>query len=189
MEKLRVFIAVDIDDPFLVSMVDRIKDTIASTGVPMKLVESYNYHITLRFIGEIPSFLVEELQNEVLQKIKFDLFRLSLKGLGAFPTISRPRVIWIGVSEGSKYLKKLKNDIEKGLRKLGIPPEKEKEFSPHLTIARIKGTRNLGSLIKILNEYKDQELGSMEVKYIRLKKSILTRSGPIYETLMEVMGS
>jgi len=184
-----VFIAIDIEDPLLVSKIDKLKDALISSGVPMKPVESYNYHITLRFIGEIPSFLVDEIKGEVLQKIRFRSFSLTFKGLGAFPRVYKPRVIWVGILEGIDYLKKIRDEIEKGLRKLGIPPEKEKEFSPHLTIARIKGTRNLSSLIKIVNEYSEEEFGKMEVKYIRLKKSVLTRSGPIYETLMEVKAS
>ncbi len=185
-DRLRVFIAVDIDEPLLVSAIDRIKDSIVSTGVPMKPVESQNYHITLRFIGEIPYSLVEEIKRNVLVKITFNKFKITLKGLGAFPSNFRPRVVWIGVSDGFDELKKLRDAIEKNLRKLGLPPEKEKGFSPHLTLARIKGSRNVHSLIKIIDEYKDYVFGSMEVKSIKLKKSILTRSGPIYETLMEV---
>ncbi len=184
-----MFIAIDIEDPLLVSKIDKIKDAVISSGVPMKPVESYNYHITLRFIGEVPSFLVDEIKSEVLQKIKFKPFNLTFKGLGAFPGVYKPRVVWIGISEGIDHLRKIRDEIEKGLRRLGIPPEREKEFSPHLTIARIKGTRNLSSLVKIINEYSEEEFGKIEVKYIRLKKSTLTRSGPIYETLMEVKAS
>jgi len=188
LERLRIFIAVDIDDPLLVSVIDRIKDTIVATGVPMKPVESQNYHITLRFIGEVPLPLVEEIKREVMGKLSFKNFKLTLKGLGAFPNTSRPRVVWIGVSNGFGELKALRDDIERRLRRLGIPPEKEKEFSPHLTLARIKGSRNIHALIKIIEEYEDYEFGTMEVKFVRLKKSTLTRAGPIYETLVEVKG-
>ncbi len=185
MDWLRVFIAVDIEDPLVLSALERIKDALVATGAPMKPVETQNLHITLRFIGEIPRSLVDEIMRSVLSSIEFEPFEIEFKGLGAFPTPARPRVVWIGVSEGSEHLAKLHDIIEKGLRKLGIPPERER-FVPHVTLARIKGTRNLTAVVKLLHEYEDYVFGRMRVTSVRLKKSTLTPKGPIYETLWEV---
>lgn len=184
---LRVFIAIDVEDQVLLSRIERVKDAIASTGVPMKLVETYNLHLTLRFIGEVRRSVVDEIARQ-LGGIKFKAFKVTFRGLGAFPNVLNPRVVWIGVSEGSRELSNLRDDIERILRRIGIHPERE-EFTPHLTIARIKGGRNISSLIKLLNEMSDYEFGSMMVDRIRLKKSTLTRQGPIYETLVEVKAS
>jgi len=183
-EKLRVFIAIDIDDPLLLSRIERIKESIISTGVPMKPVETSNIHLTIRFIGEIPRWKVEEIEKEVMAKITGEQFKITLKGIGAFPSTSRPRVVWVGVTEGADRLREYREIIDNELRRLGIPPE-ARSFSPHITLARIKGSRNIHSLIRLLNEYSDYEVGSMIIKAIRLKKSTLTRSGPIYETLWE----
>jgi 2'-5' RNA ligase len=183
---LRVFIAVDIDEPGLVSRLTRIIDALTATGVPMKPVEPENLHITLRFIGEVPEDLVEEIKREVIGKLEFNEFDLELKGLGAFPGLYRPRVVWVGVSEGSKQLKVIHDLIEESLRRLGIPPEKgAKEFVPHLTLARVKGSRNIQALTKLILDYQDYVVGRMRVRSVRLKKSTLTRRGPIYETLAE----
>jgi 2'-5' RNA ligase len=181
---IRVFIAVDIEDPLLLSRLERLKESIMATGVPMKPVETQNLHITLRFIGEVPLGTVEEIAG-LLRRIRYPRFRIHLKGLGAFPSISRPRVIWVGVEEGGEDLARLHDIIEKELATIGIPPERQK-FHPHVTLARLKGARGISSLIRLLQELADTEVGEVEVQSIRLKKSTLTRSGPIYETLMEV---
>ncbi len=185
METLRVFIAIDIEDPNILSRLIMLRDTIVSTNVPMKPVEDQNIHITLRFIGNVPRPLVDMITRDVLSKLRFNKFSIVLKGLGAFPNTSRPRVIWVGVEKGYEELKKIRDEIERGLRRLGIKPEKE-EFVPHITLARIKGSRNISSLVKLLIEYADVEIGEMLVNSIRLKKSVLTPKGPIYTTLYEV---
>ncbi len=183
-EVLRVFIAVDVEDQLLISRIMRVADALASTQVPMKLVEPYNLHITLRFIGEVRRGVVEEIAR-ALREVRFKAFNITFKGLGAFPSTLNPRVVWVGVSEGSKELSSLRDEIERILRRIGIPGERE-EFIPHLTLARIKGSRGMPSLVRMLNEMSDYEFGSMVVDRVRLKKSTLTRQGPIYETLAEV---
>jgi len=183
---LRVFIAVDIDEPTLVSRLARLIDALTATGVPMKPVEPENLHITLRFIGEIPEGLVEEVKREVVERLEFSGFDLELRGLGAFPGPYRPRVVWVGVSEGSRELRVIHDLIEGSLRRLGVPPERGAgEFVPHLTLARIKGSRNIQALTKLILDYQDYVVGRMRVGSVRLKKSTLTRRGPIYETLAE----
>lgn len=185
MDKLRVFIAVDIEDPLLVSALERVRDALVATGAPMKPVETQNFHVTLRFIGEVPRSLADEIARSVLQKIEFQEFEVELKGLGAFPSPVRPRVVWVGVSQGAEQLGRLYESIERGLRRLGIPPERE-QFVPHVTLARLKGSRNLAAVAKLIHEYEDYVFGKMKVSSVRLKKSTLTPRGPIYETLWEV---
>jgi 2'-5' RNA ligase len=180
---IRVFIAVDIEDPLLVSKLERIKESLQSTGVPMKPVEPQNYHITIRFIGEVPPETVEEIAG-IIRRIRFSRFQIKLQGVGAFPSLGRPRVVWVGVVEGGEKMQKIYENLENELRALGLPPERQK-FHPHVTLARIKGSRKIATLTRLLSELQDAEVGVMEVRNVRLKKSTLTRSGPIYETLAE----
>ena len=182
---LRVFIAVDIEDPLVVSRIERIKESLVAIGTPMKPVEPHNLHITLRFIGEMPPSRVEEIKRGVMAKLNFRRFQIKLQGLGAFPNPGSPRVIWIGVSEGAEELGRLRKIIDSELRSLGIAPDRH-EFKPHLTLARVKGRRRIEALSKMIIEYSDYEFGSLIVDSIRLKRSTLTRQGPIYETLWEV---
>jgi len=184
---LRLFIAVDVEDPVVASRLERVKEALAATGVPMKPVETRNLHITLRFIGEVEEGLAEEIKRQVLGELRFKRFRARLVGLGAFPGIYKPRVVWAGVGEGAEELSRLFKELESRLVRLGLRPE-SRGFHPHVTLARIKGSRNLSALVRILEEYRDYEFGWVDVGAVRLKKSTLTRQGPVYETLMEVRG-
>jgi len=183
-EVLRIFIAVDIEDPVVVSRVERVKEAVIATGVPMKPVETENLHITIRFIGEVPRSVAEDVA-EILRGVRFRPFTLRLKSLGAFPGPYRPRVVWIGVEQGADELRAIRDQIEEGLRGLGIRPDRQ-SFQPHLTLARVRGSRGIQGLTRLILQMQDAELGELVVDRIRLKRSILTRHGPIYETLEEV---
>ena len=185
LERIRAFIAIDIEEPSIVQRLVWLRDLFVQTGAPMKPVEDQNLHLTLRFLGEIPSGMVEDIYMNVLSRLQFKRFKMRLVGVGAFPSPTRPRVIWVGVREGSDVLQQLYREIESGLRRLGFRPERE-EFVPHITLARIKGSRNIDKVVKLLNEYADYEIGEVVVENVRLKQSILTPRGPIYRTLREV---
>ena len=183
-ERIRAFIAVDIEEPSVVSQLVQIRDAFVATGAPMKPVEDHNMHITLRFLGSIPLSLVDEIERVIAASAPRRVV-LKLRGVGAFPRPLRPRVIWVGVSEGAGELERLYREIEKGLRRLGFRPERE-QFVPHVTLARLKGSRNLERVVKLLREMEDVEVGEIVLESVRLKQSILTPRGPIYRTLREV---
>jgi len=183
-ERIRAFIAIDIEDPVIVGRIVNIRDAFVGTGAPMKPVEDHNLHLTIRFLGYIPMSLVDDV-HRVIESVEFNPFKMKLVGVGAFPSIVKPRVIWVGVREGADVLRSIYEQIERGLRRIGFRAEKE-EFVPHVTLARLKGSRNIERVIKLLEEFKDVEIGEVEVRCIRLKQSILQRSGPIYKTLREV---
>ncbi len=184
-ERIRAFISIDIEEPLVIGRLVQLRDMLVATGVPMKPVENENLHITLRFLGQIPVSLVDEIYNNVLARLALKRFKIRLVGLGAFPSITRPRVVWVGVREGGDILQEIYGEIERGLRRLGFKPERE-QFVPHVTLARIKGSRNIEKLVRLLQEYSEFEIGEIVVDSVRLKQSILTPRGPIYRTLKEV---
>lgn len=183
-ERIRSFISVDIEDPLILDRIERIKETIIATNADLKPVEKENIHLTLRFLGEIPVALIDEVYR-VMLSVKMEPFEIEIKGVGAFPRITSPRVVWVGVTKGSDKLKEIHRQLEAGLRKLGIKPD-SKGFEPHITIARVRSARNKQRLVKVLYELEDVEIGKIVVTNIRLKQSILTFKGPIYKTLREV---
>ena len=182
MSLVRCFVAVDLEDPAIASKIAAVQEQLKGAGAKLKLVELENLHLTLRFIGEIPRDLIERVV-EALRGVEFTPFTVHFVGLGAFPNPRRPRVIWVGVEEGSRELSELSAKVNSVLAKLKLP-KPEEEFTPHLTIARVKS--GVGSLPMLIEENKSLELGSMLVDRFRLKKSTLTSRGPIYETLFEV---
>jgi len=182
-ERIRCFVSVDVEDASVLASIARVQQTLLSIGGGLKLVERENLHLTLRFLGELPKGLVDEISQR-LNRVEFEAFEIELKGLGAFPSSSRPRVVWIGVERGAEELEELAREVNKALSGLGIPPP-DKEFCPHLTIARVKSRSAAAAVSRILAEHGDLSFGKILVDNFRLKKSVLTPRGPIYSTLME----
>ncbi|BCS94329.1 RNA 2',3'-cyclic phosphodiesterase [Metallosphaera javensis (ex Sakai et al. 2022)] len=175
---MRLFIGIPVyDEPWLreaLGMVER-------TGADVKLVEPQNVHITLAFLGEVGEDRVD-LVKESLDEVKFTAFRVAFRGLGAFPSVSRPRVVWVGITEGFNELKRIRTSLVKSLTSKRIRVEEE-QFVPHLTLGRVKGPRGVLELAKLVEEMSDRQFGEQEVKEIVLFKSTLTPRGPIYEPL------
>ncbi len=95
-----------------------------------------NLHITLHFFGEISEAMVTRLQDIFQDTLTgFSPFFIQYSGLGAFPDLKHPRVLWIGVSSGASEIVEIKKSLDRSLRKSGITFD-EKEYHPHITIAR-----------------------------------------------------
>ncbi|RLI21498.1 RNA 2',3'-cyclic phosphodiesterase [Candidatus Bathyarchaeota archaeon] len=183
-ERLRTFIAFDIDDSAIIERLTYAQTELAKTGADLKLVEPRNIHITIRFLGNISPGMVEKI-HDAMRNVDFKPFTIEIRGLGAFPSLRFPRVVWAGIKGGEEELKNIFDQLEPQLRKLGFQPD-PKGFSPHITIARVRTGRNKSELIKKLREFVDLNIGTFTVKCLRLKKSTLTPKGPIYTTLREV---
>lgn len=168
--------------------VTEVMEAIKRSGADVKLVEAHNIHITLVFIGEIHENKLD-LVKEAVSEVNFNSFKIKLRGTGAFPNLSRPRVVWIGVEQGMQELRAIRGMLLKGLLGRGIRPDDEKEFSPHLTIGRVKGPSNLLNLIKVINEYQNTEFCEFTVNKVTLFKSTLTPKGPIYDPILEVVSN
>jgi 2'-5' RNA ligase len=160
---------------------------LSRTGGDLKLVEPQNIHITLRFLGEIRQELVQEII-EQMKEIRFSAFKAEFRGLGVFPSLNRPRVVWIGIEQGAEKLAGIFETLEQRLRTLRVEPDR-RGFTPHLTIARVRSGRNRDELARLVSEMQDKEFGSINVNSVRLKKSTLTPSGPMYTDLYELQGT
>lgn len=182
---IRCFIAIDVDNPEIVSKIVSIQKELEAGGSKIKPVEPENLHLTLFFLGEQPPKVVEKVQ-DAMSAVDFRSFVMKLQGLGAFPSQERPRVIWVGVTQGFEEVQAIYRALRPKLQAIPLRLESEEEFVPHITIARVKFSGY--ALRKVIASLKDVELGLQEVKAIRLKKSTLTPRGPIYETLYEVKG-
>lgn len=181
-ELLRVFVAVKVDNPLIVGRVTQIQQDLGRAGLKAKFVEPENLHITLRFIGEIPQASVELLRQRLFE-VKYKPFTMLLKGVGGFPSISSPRVLWLGVEKGALQLEDLARAVNGVVNSLKICKEEpEERFTPHLTIARLKGPLTPEAR-KILGGLSELVLGEQHVDCFYLLRSTLTPSGPIYTTI------
>jgi 2'-5' RNA ligase len=176
---MRIFVAIEITDKKVVESIAKFQNKIHISAKP---VESNNFHFTLQFLGEVSEKNTREII-QILDTIKFSSFDVNLKGVGTFPKMKSPRVIWIGTDEhGGKLLVELSKKIRELLGSLGF--FSDKPFKPHITVFRIK--KKIGDLSCDLKSIMDTDFGMQKICSVKLKKSELTSSGPIYSDLMEI---
>jgi 2'-5' RNA ligase len=183
-ETIRSFLAFDIEEERVIRRLEEVQGTLANTGADLKLVKPQNIHITVRFLGNTTLPMVDTIY-EVMKQISFAPFEITLRGLGAFPRLSRPRVIWAGIKKGADELVNVFEQLEPRLRGLGFKPD-TKGFSPHLTIARVRSGTNKLQLGEVVRKLGDYDFGAVKAECLRLKKSVLTPRSPIYTTLREI---
>ena len=180
---VRSFLAFDIESDAVLSRLTEAQGKLVPTGADLKLVEPKNIHITVRFLGNIKAATADKIFDE-MQKVQFAPFNSQIKGIGVFPDLRYPRVVWAGIIDGADKLKNVFSQLEPRLRGLGFAPD-PKGFSPHLTIARVRSGKNKTELAKFITKNADFAFGTINAKCLRLKKSDLTPKGPVYSTLRE----
>jgi 2'-5' RNA ligase len=140
---MRLFIALDIDDEIR-ERIARFVAGVSSFAPDARWAKPESLHVTLKFIGEQPEPMVEEIKR-ALGTISASEATVQFRGHGFFPTATAPRVFWVGIEAGPE-LAMLAATVDQATARLGIPKE-ERRFSPHLTLARggARGTRSSGS--------------------------------------------
>jgi len=176
---MRTFVAVEIDN---ILVLDSIKKIQKNLSLQAKPVATQNMHFTMMFLGENSEEVIQKIQN-ALSKINFSEFVIKFIGVGAFPKVKAPRVIWIGVDQKSaEQLKMLSAKIDDVLSPLGF--RNDKPFQPHITIFRIKNKVN--DISEELKKHSNYTIGMQKISKIKLKKSQLTPNGPIYSDLQVI---
>jgi 2'-5' RNA ligase len=184
---IRAFVAVDIESAEIKGKLVSAQDHLRQTGADLKLVEPENIHITMRFLGDISAPRVEEVKH-ALDAVEFAPFECEFVGMGAFPSMKRINVVWVGISAGSPELARISSTLEEGLRQIGFTPD-NKGFNPHVTVARVKTGRNREMLASYIDQMRTYEFGKLPVNEVRLKRSILKPSGPVYTTIHSRSGT
>lgn len=181
---IRSFIAVEVDDAAVQATVQRLQSTISAAKADVKLVAPENLHVTLKFLGEIPTSVAARIC-EALQRVRFAPFHAELKGVGCFPRLDRIRVLWIGVERGVTELTDLYNQTQAQVRRCGIAVDRRR-FQPHITIGRVRSRKNIERLAHVISGLAKATVGVQVVTRVKVKKSVLTLTGPIYTSLCEV---
>jgi RNA 2',3'-cyclic 3'-phosphodiesterase len=185
MNLLRAFIAIEIPREIREAVGKAMAPLQKGIGSIVRWVPVENMHLTLKFLGDVSSTNVEMLSEMLLAEANlFHCFDLRLSGLGSFPTLKRPRVIYIGI-QAPVTLEALQRGIESASRRLGYESE-ERGFSPHLTIGRVKqnvtGTEQQ-TIRRALEEIRIDLLGTARVDSVHLYKSDLKPTGSVYTRL------
>lgn len=176
MTGIRCFVAVDLPEEML-DAIGRLQSQIATEG--LRLVRPELVHVTIKFLGDVPDAKLNRV-TDALSKVMAAPFPAHVSGMGTFPGRDI-RVVWLGL-EGN--FEELYQRVESALSPVGFERE-ARGFSPHVTLGRVgrpdpETNRELHSKI---TAHSGVDLGRFTVDRFYLKKSTLTRGGPIYEDL------
>jgi RNA 2',3'-cyclic 3'-phosphodiesterase len=183
MARLRTFIGLDLGKTVRDRLVS-LQESFARAAPDVKWVEEENLHVTLLFLGEVD-------QREVLDVCRAvgdacaeqPAFTMSVEGVGCFGNPRRPRTIWVGVKEGEKELKSLHATLEAVLLDLGCYRREERQYTPHITLGRVKQDGSGDDLAPLLQKKADWSAGSVDVREVLVMSSELTPQGPNYTVL------
>jgi len=189
-EEIRSFIAIELPEKVLEGLARLRKELERDGHKFVKWVDPGGVHLTLKFLGNIPSKRVAEITEAIEEATQgISPFNLEISGLGAFPSLKQARVFWVGIGGEVDKLSRLQQNIDSALAILGFAKE-ERSFVPHLTLARIRQgapppeRRSFGELIGS-TVFEDKY--HVEVEAINLMRSQLTPAGAIY-TCLSVVG-
>jgi RNA 2',3'-cyclic 3'-phosphodiesterase len=186
MEKMiRAFIAFDLPEPLLTAL-EKGQAELGKQMHHLKPVRAQSIHLTVRFLGEIPAEKVYKV-GAAIEKACGHLrpFELTCKGIGGFPDLKSPKVVWAGLTGAERELAQVHVAVSAELKKIGFPIEK-KPFSPHLTLFRIKSQKQLGALRKRATSMADRKFGKFTCDTLVLYQSELKPEGAVYTKLKMV---
>ncbi|MDH4158526.1 MAG: RNA 2',3'-cyclic phosphodiesterase [candidate division Zixibacteria bacterium] len=155
-------------------------------GGSVKWVTPKNIHLTMKFLGDTEENLVDSI-NEQIDAIARDFtpVETAITRLGAFPNLSRPRVIWAGLDKNIEVLAEISGKVEAAVESLGFERE-ERSFKAHLTLGRVRQPAGLGNLTNYIKSLDVPEM-SFRMDQLVLFRSTLTPRGPVYDRLHEAV--
>lgn len=182
MSDIRTFIAVDVDNA-IIARLAALQQELKRADVSVSWSRPEGMHLTLKFLGNVPEERISAIGGALREVAAgWKPFRVSMEGAGGFPTLRRPRVLWIGIREGREALIALAGTVDTALAGLGFPPE-DRPFSPHLTLGRVKAPARLEDLTAQIESHARERFGEMTVNEIILFQSELSPKGAKYTPL------
>jgi len=183
-ESLRLFFAVPTPEE-IKQQAKQIQKQCDCPGLKIGWVGPDRMHFTLKFLGDTPQDQVPQLA-EVAQRVarSHSAHQITVAGVGAFPNIRRPRIIWVGCSAGVEQLTALGTELDQALTEAKLAESEKRGFVPHLTLGRVRRGYNFDELTASLEELGDRVLGQMPVDHFVLMHSDLQPGqAPVYAEL------
>lgn len=179
---IRSFIAIEINEKTR-EKIGKLIIKLCKTEADVKWVEPENLHVTLKFLGYIKEEDIADISKAVKETVQ-DIFpfSLSIEGLGAFPDLKRPNVVFVNIKEKGKNLVTLHTRLNERMASFGITRETRK-YDPHLTIGRVRSRKNINLLTYEIESNNGAFFGQELVESIALMMSELYPEGPRYSRL------
>ena len=177
-KQIRSFIAIPVPSEGIQALEEVVHGFDAEIGRDVRWVKPEGIHLTLKFLGNTPVGMVDKVLIELASVTeKFNPFKLEIFGLGAFPNLRNPRVLWAGVKGDLEQLSKLQASVDDAAGDLGLPKE-HRTFSPHLTLGRVRREASDGRLRKISEVIAEGELSAAPTWTANTVNLMRTELGP-----------
>lgn len=182
MARIRTFIAIDVSD-----RVRRVAGStisqLESATQSIRWVPPHNVHITMKFLGDVDETDIYQVCRRTANAVRdCPATEVTCRGIGAFPTLERPRTVWLGIDDPDDRLVDLHRRVEQGLSSLGFPLE-QRRYQPHVTLGRTRyGRRDVEELVKRMSTLQ-VEAGPVAVDELVIYASEPGPDGPAYTVL------
>ncbi|MGD9181081.1 MAG: RNA 2',3'-cyclic phosphodiesterase [Desulfobacterales bacterium] len=178
-DTFRAFIAIDLPGS-VKSFLSEAQEALKLYGFRVKWVRPQNIHLTLKFLGNTVTADADKIAEAMTLAVRdCPVLALAAKGIGVFPDVRRPRIIWAGLNGQLEILANLQRTLDDHLADLGFPRE-TRAFKSHLTLGRVKGKIPAARMKTAIDELKEFGSESFEINRVILFKSELRRSGAVY---------
>jgi len=179
---VRSFVAIELPEE-VKSFVGAVANDLRRVLSQAKWVNPQGIHLTLKFLGDVAATAIPEVVKALEKPLSIrGPIQLGLEGLGCFPNIKRPRIVWVGITDKQSVLGALVKDIEDALIPLGFSRE-TRTFSPHLTLARIRTGQELSKGIDLITERQRLVGPAFYAAGAVLFKSVLKSQGAEYHVI------
>lgn len=178
---MRLFVAVslpsDIRDRLAVA-----QERLRRVQADVSWVRAENIHVTLKFLGDTEEKRLERIRPALAEVARESApFSMEVTGVGSFGG-RVPRVVWVGVGEGAERIVRLATQVEAALARVGFPKER-RGFTAHLTLGRVRSSRNAEALLAAVREVEADTFGSVTATRFELMQSELRPTGSVYTIL------
>ncbi len=182
MKSIRAFIALELA-PGVISLLEKVQQDLKQLNIRARWVRPENIHLTLKFLGDINPGDVDRIGDAMIgAAADISSLTLSVRTIGVFPGIKRPRVIWVGLGGDVQALFALQGRLEAGLDTIGFPKEK-RAFKAHLTLGRIKQAVKPDVIRQMMRQYASLSSEGFTCRQVILFKSDLKPTGAVYTPL------
>ncbi|MDY6905605.1 MAG: RNA 2',3'-cyclic phosphodiesterase [Thermodesulfobacteriota bacterium] len=175
----RLFLAFDLPGD-VAGAVSEIQQQIREHGLNIKWVSRRNLHLTVKFLGDVSPDGTKQVKAAALSAVRgLPPVAVRVKGVGVFPDMRRPRVLWVGLSGDVAMLTHCHDRLDEQLEKAGFERD-QRRFNAHITMGRIKGRVDTKQLATALEPFFDFQAGAFAMDRLVLYKSDLQPAGPVY---------
>ncbi|MCP4189552.1 MAG: RNA 2',3'-cyclic phosphodiesterase [Planctomycetaceae bacterium] len=182
MARIRTFVAIDVSERVRRAAAATISELEPMTE-SIRWVSASNVHITMKFLGDVEETDIYQVCRLTADAVRdLPAMQVNCRGVGAFPSIDRPRTIWLGVDDPTDQLVQVHQRVEQGLASLGFPRE-QRRFQPHVTLGRARyGRRDMEELVERLATF-EVEAGPVDIDQLVIYASERGANGPNYTVL------